>query len=637
MNQNTLLLLPIKNLHGKEFIIEKYQRGYKWGKKEILELLNDINEYEPNKGVYCIQPIILKPLNVLNKEDITIEDLTYTIYNENEVIDGQQRTTSIYIILEYLRYLGLVDEKIKYSINYKIRDKSGVFLSEQIRALFEHLSTDIIEKIAEKNYKDLSEVQTFWSNYILKNEGKGYDNVDIYHFFMASYYIKNWFKQYIGDNQEQRKSFVDKLINHIHFIWYSLDDSIESKDVVNVFLNNNKGKISLTTSELIKALFILDISNKESKAIAEYKINRFALEWDMIEKKLQDDTFWYFIQPDKEKYNKGTRIDFLFDLKFERKNKDDDSFSYRKYEQLFNELKNDRDGNFESKWSDIIQLYNKLIDWYNEPFTYNYIGYLTVTKILNLQGILSLSVGRRKQEFKQELKDCIKTEFAKTVKKDNKQILPYQIDNLHYKDFYRQSQNVILLYNIIYNVERMAQNKFPFELYVKEKWSIEHIIPQTPKDIDDFVEYKLWFEDQIKYKNPENEITSEEKDILEKLKKINGFEDCKIDIELQDRVSKLAESFENKTHLISNLLLLDRNTNSALSNHRFLDKRTKILKFDRHGKNDENERVFIPMETLNAFNKTFSENLELKQWSNEDGQDYKDAIEARLEYFLPKN
>ena len=251
MNQNTLLLLPIKNLHRKEFIIEKYQRGYKWGKKEILELLNDINEYEPSKGVYCIQPIILKPLNVLNKEDITIEDLTYTIYNENEVIDGQQRTTSIYLILEYLRYLGLVDEKIKYSIIYKIRDKSGAFLSEQIRGLFEDLSTDIIEKLAEKNYKDLSEVQTFWSNYILKNEGKGYDNVDIYHFFTASYYIKNWFKQYIGENQEQRKSFVDKLINHIHFIWYSLDDSIESKDVVNVFLNNNKGKIYLTTSEFL--------------------------------------------------------------------------------------------------------------------------------------------------------------------------------------------------------------------------------------------------------------------------------------------------------------------------------------------------------------------------------------------------
>lgn len=637
MNQNTLLLLPIKNLHGKEFIIEKYQRGYKWGKKEILELLNDINEYQPNKGVYCIQPIILKPINTDNIEGIKIEDQTYTIYNENEVIDGQQRTTSIYLILEYIRYLGLVTDECRYSIIYKVRDKSGVFLAEQIPSLYEFISTNIAEKLEEKDYRNLSEVQKFWSEFISKNADKQYDNVDIYHFSTVAYYIKNWFSQYIGDNEKLLKAFANKLINHIHFIWYSLDDSIESREVVNVFLNNNKGKISLTTSELIKALFILDISNKESKAIAEYKINRFALEWDMIEKKLQDDSFWYFIQPDKEKYNRGTRIDFLFDLKFERKNKDDDSFSYRKYEQLFNELKNDRDGNFESKWSDIIQLYNKLIDWYNEPFTYNYIGYLTVTKILNLQGILSLSVGRRKQEFKQDLKDCIKTEFAKTVKKDNKQILPYQIDNLHYKDFYRQSQNVILLYNILYNVERMAQNKFPFELYVKEKWSIEHIIPQTPKDIDDFVEYKLWFEDQIKYKNPENEITSEEKDILEKLKKINGFEDLKIDIELQDRVSKLAESFENKTHLISNLLLLDRNTNSALSNHRFLDKRTKILEFDRHGKNDENERVFIPMETLNAFNKTFSENLELKQWSNEDGQDYKDAIEARLIYFLPKN
>lgn len=630
MKNNTLLLLPIKELQDKSFIIEKYQRGYKWGKKEILELLNDIHEFDVKKEIYCIQPVILKPTTE-KKGNIHIEDKEYSLYLENEVIDGQQRMTTIYILLHYLRSLNLDENIIQYSIKYKIREKSGDFLSKDLTGMFNEIPSQINEDLKKKNYQDVKAVNDSWRNFVTEN--KDFDNVDIYHFFIVGYYIKNWFEQYL--RKDNIEAFIEKLINHIHVIWYSLDDAVKDHAVIEVFLNNNKGKIALTTSELIKALFVLDISNKESKAVAEYKINRFALEWDQVEKKLQDETFWYFIQPDAEKYNKGTRIDYLFDLKLGHNIRNDDTLAYREYEKLFNDLKENSEGAFHTKWDEIIQLYNKLVDWYNDSFCFHYIGYLTVTGLSNLKSILDLSKGKTKDIFRDKLKDRIKESFEKTFRMDGHNILAYAIENLHYDHFYRQTQNVLLLYNVLYYVDKMSKNKFPFELYVKEKWSIEHIVPQKPRKPEDFDQYRLWIKDQLEYRKENVEISVDEKIILQALEGKNDFEDLKKDEELQERVNKLVDSFEDKTHQISNLVLLDRNSNSSLGNHLFETKRYKILKFDREGRNDDGEPVFIPVETLNAFNKTFSPNLKLKHWSAEDGDEYKKAITQRLNYFLP--
>ncbi|MDR6919606.1 DUF262 domain-containing protein [Chryseobacterium sp. 2987] len=627
MKDNTLLLMPVRGLNNKSFIIEKYQRGYKWGKKEILELLNDINEYDDTKGIYCIQPVILKPLGI-DKQEYEGNSLSL----ENEVIDGQQRMTTIYILLHYLRSLGAYEDIIRYSIHYKIREKSGEFLSKKLTEMFSYIPSQINEDLLEdKNYKYVAEANNSWKDFVTAN--RHFDNVDIYHFFIVGYYIKNWFEQCL--ESDKQKCFIEKLLHHVHVIWYSLDDAVSDHGVIDVFLNNNKGKISLTTSELIKALFILDISNKESKAVAEYKINRFALEWDQVEKKLQDDTFWYFIQPDSERYNKGTRIDYLFDLKLKQNSRNDDTLAYRKYEKFFDELKDDREGAFQAKWDEIIQLFNKLVDWYNDSFFFHYIGYLTVTGLSSLQDILDLSKGKTKKVFQENLKDRVKEKFGKTFRKDDRDILAYAVENLHYDDFYKQTQNVLLLYNVLYYVDKMSANKFPFELYVNEKWSIEHIVPQKPKNLEDFEQYRFWIKDQLEYRKENTEISDAEKTILDELENKNSFEELKKDKELQDQVDKLIESFEDKTHLISNLVLLDRNTNSSLSNHLFKTKRNKILEFDREGRNDDDKPVFIPVETLNAFNKTFSENLKLEQWSGEDGEKYKSSIAERLEYFLP--
>ena len=114
MNDNKIELKSISELLGKHFYIPSYQRGYRWEEQQILDLLNDILEFQKKNGkdegeFYCLQPLIITQ----KENDIW------------EVVDGQQRLTTIYILLSYLKdaleILGLPNNL--FSIEYETREK----------------------------------------------------------------------------------------------------------------------------------------------------------------------------------------------------------------------------------------------------------------------------------------------------------------------------------------------------------------------------------------------------------------------------------------------------------------------------------------------------------------------------------
>ena len=91
--ENILELKTLNELQQYKFYIPSYQRGYRWKSYEVKDLLNDIADFQPRliddtdeKTWYCLQPIVIKNMSNL----------------EYEVIDGQQRLTTIYLILHYL-------------------------------------------------------------------------------------------------------------------------------------------------------------------------------------------------------------------------------------------------------------------------------------------------------------------------------------------------------------------------------------------------------------------------------------------------------------------------------------------------------------------------------------------------------
>ena len=104
--QNKINLYTVSEILGKNFFIPSYQRGYRWEEQQVTDLLNDIYSFaikknKSDKEFYCLQPIVVRKCseNIINLNEL-ISPLDNNIWYE--VIDGQQRLTTIRILLTYL-------------------------------------------------------------------------------------------------------------------------------------------------------------------------------------------------------------------------------------------------------------------------------------------------------------------------------------------------------------------------------------------------------------------------------------------------------------------------------------------------------------------------------------------------------
>ena len=261
----------INEISGK-FLVEAYQRGYRWGKDEVEHLLNDIHEI-PTGQKYCLQPVVVKYI-----KDEFVDGQQQPVY---ELIDGQQRMTTLFLIMKYLgNYIDL-----KYSIEYTTRKGDS-----------EHIgSKELLESIQTIDINSSS------------------SNIDEL-FIKKSYRIINdWF----NNEKEKMLAFAVKLQKDITIIWYEVDNDENSVDI---FTRLNIGKINLTNAELVKALF-LSRGKKGSDGrytgnpygIEEKTQHEIALGWDAMEKDLHDEKFWAFITNEPSaKY--PIRMELLFDL-----------------------------------------------------------------------------------------------------------------------------------------------------------------------------------------------------------------------------------------------------------------------------------------------------------------------------------
>ena len=152
---------PVCKLFGKEFFIPDYQRGYRWEKQEIIDLLTDLYTYakavfrqETTSKFYCLQPLVVKE----------------RAENNYEVIDGQQRLTTIYLLLNYL------NEENPFKLTYETR----------------------------KNCEDFFE-QRKYLNIVSSNP-------DFYHISKGYSYIKEWFEETLS---KQERKLAEVILNNL--------------------------------------------------------------------------------------------------------------------------------------------------------------------------------------------------------------------------------------------------------------------------------------------------------------------------------------------------------------------------------------------------------------------------------------
>ena len=83
----TVALKKVRELQDFHFLIPFYQRGYRWNERQVRQLLLDIDSFQPTGGnFYFLQALVV----------VKTGDASY------RVVDGQQRLTTLQLILNYL-------------------------------------------------------------------------------------------------------------------------------------------------------------------------------------------------------------------------------------------------------------------------------------------------------------------------------------------------------------------------------------------------------------------------------------------------------------------------------------------------------------------------------------------------------
>ena len=301
---------------GRTFYVPAYQRGYRWNEEQVKDLLEDLYSFASGKNekqFYCLQPIIVKKISKDSAQWKAIIETHPQINQEKEiyeVVDGQQRLTTLYILLQYI---------IDHTADEEDKEDEQKAMYKLIYETRKNLS-DYLQKIGEKTI---------------------FDNIDEKHASNAYQCIKRWIENKKTPNlkasniRSKLATFLcqdkntEESCGSLQVVWYEID---ENKDVIREFLTINNGKIQLTEAELIKALFLQKRNLGDDNL--EITQGNIALEWERIENALHEDDFWYFLS--NENKIPSNRIELLLRLNKGVFETDKNKF-FRSYYGIFSE------------------------------------------------------------------------------------------------------------------------------------------------------------------------------------------------------------------------------------------------------------------------------------------------------------
>lgn len=563
------------------FQIPFYQRGYRWTSENVKTLIKDIMSEEGN---YFLQPLIVSK----------ISDTEY------EIVDGQQRLTTINAILEACNEKP-IPMKLKRDENKLEENAFDKVFKQDVKSFLEKhvISQDQLDKQIEEIKKtfniNLNENEDESKEVILK----AFSNLEIY-----------------------SKAALEKKIKSVFFVWeeYEWDEAEREENAINLFQAVNSGKIRLTSAELVKSYAIMYLEEEYVNSI-----------WNKINETLFDDKFWTYItlfDPDIAERFKDTRIDFILCSVF---NVSSEDLLKRSDEAFLRFLAYITPSVDIIKIRETVNAMDKTLDFlisiYSDFSLFHYFGLLmlcsrnerfTLKEIIskpdNNHALYMPSFEKGKKQFLSVLKEKLKTE-----------IKTEDLEKLSFTNYYDKKEitNILFAHNVFSSYN--SKIRFPFER-MNESFDIEHVNPQNPLEKDD--QLKTSFK-KLANKDDENIAIDELYALL-----INGNEILKEEKEkaLKEYFNEEINTFQS-TNSIGNLVLLNSHTNREYKNEPFLIKRETIWKEAKEQKN------YIPPCTLNVFMKNYGGKGLLKplSWTDDDANAYKDDIRTTVDKALKNN
>ena len=544
--------------------IPAYQRGYKWASNHngaVTILLNDLwkafNSFiKKEKSEYYLQYITVKKI-ILNNENCL------------EVIDGQQRLTTLSILLSVLSLKLEIQNIAENKLDYAIRNN---FFEQHI------YPKEKLKIIIESNWEDLIKNKT------LEN------NQDVFYMTNAAIKINTFF------SDEKLDEFYDFVINQVKIIVNSVDEHIHSETV---FKNLNSNKVPLTESELIKGLLITKVGRiktnqqqKHFKEIIEIRMN-IGRQWDEI-------NHWANI-PEIKSYYFNNKQDAMHELLALTVAFHDDSIDVN---DLNNHSKDFPLFNYYLEQTDCTILYNKLLaikntleDWYNTTEIYNLLGYCRFAKKSGKNNLIFLKDCLKtlnKTELKEKKLNVIKSDFIKNI----------NFNEISYEETPEKIHQILLHLSVF--IKGQENTRFDFYHFKEEKWTLEHIFPQTPEGKNKILNES----DKEAIKQILGTVSNEVANVLELDERT----------EEQKNVYYKALKEHHALNSIGNMCLLTGGDNASNGNNFFNEKRLNILTLIQRGS-------FVPKHTFDVFSKMFpkANTEQMNNWTQKD-------FSAHLEY-----
>ena len=618
-----------KYLVGNEkFTIPAYQRGYKWKTKDIEQLLNDINAFqihEDDEVFYCLQNI------TLFKDG--------TSYN---VVDGQQRLTTLTLMLSYLGETELINGKLQYDI----RKETQKFLEDYIFS----------QKLNEFKNNQQNNILLDWDKLGI-NDDDEFNYQDIFYIYNAYLTVRLWFENHANVKSEMR----DKIMNRVKLI-VNLPQ-ISSNDELILFDNLNGKRVSLDGADLIRAMIITRVARKDVEDIEEPTKHDVMLNETRIKNglKLDEINKWWCNQERQDFFgvfvrninsegeniifdNHNYPIDILYKLYIQTSKANNSLFVEK---ELYNKGSGTIKLQYFESADNIANVFSQIQDiqrlveyWYEDAELYHLIQYSAIYLKKTFRVLTDLWYDKNKTSFiaalKKDIKDYEFIKFALQDTDDNGNLLSEEKKNFDENWFDGDNTNmlpIMILLDIIRILDSKS-GKFPIANldplhFVAVKEDKEHIFPQTPleKGYDiDTLKYYIEVAYKCGYKSPTHpEIITRERvlDSVEKYKtQILAHEGFRI------WFNKKLTTEIVPINSLGNVCILQDRVNRGYGNDFFTQKHYDIMLKSSNGE-------YIRPHVLDAFTKVMASPEQRKdltymqQWTKED-------IFARRKYIVSK-
>jgi hypothetical protein len=538
-----------------KYHIAAYQRGYKWASDKngaVSILLNDLWDafrvfQNQERKEYYLQYITLKK----NAEKQHLE-----------VIDGQQRLTTLSILLSIFSLKLGIDNISKSKLEYAIREN---FFDSYI------YNSNNLKNLLEKKWNE--------EQGLIISESEVINTQDIYYLFSAALKINKFLLEV--EEAKQIKPFYEFILNNVKIIVNAVDQISSEK----VFSNLNSNKVPLTEAELIKGLLLTkysrlhntDEGKKHFREILEMRLS-LGRQWDeMTRWSNQPEIKSFYFKEDEGMNALLTLVAIQNGYTVEKKINPNDYPLFNFYHKF---------GETEKIYQNLLSTYSVLNDWFNEDKVFNLLGYLFFAKGSN----------KSIKEYLAKI-NYTKTSLLKELINEVKLLIPQNTNDLFYsKEQDNEIHRVLLALNVFSDE---IDKRFNYHRFIEEKWTLEHIFPQTPEGKGQILKEK---DKQILLEILGDKATDEIKLIIAKAERSTE----------EKEIYQTALKSLGSLNSIGNMCLLTDKDNSSNGCGFFDEKRTNILERIRKGS-------FVPKHTFDVFSKMVfdTEPGDFERWTND--------------------